>query len=606
MDKHWISCTRTTSEFQQGVEDFIQFAFTHRKEGEKLPCPCRKCGNMCKVSRKDELREHIFCNGFSRNYTEWIFHGEREMGSTINHHECHADHLNQDQSDENDQLDEMLHDMEDNFTYMPHVFDSIQRDAEKPLYEGCSKYTRLSAVLKLFNLKAANGLSDKGFTELLKLLKDMLPMGNELPDSTYQAKKILCPMGLEVEKIHVCPNDCVLYRKEYKNLKQCPRCGTSRYKVKTSVHDTKNGPPAKVLWYLPIVPRFKRLFANAKDAKSLTWHADQRKEDGMLRHPADSPQWKNIDNVFPDFGCESRNLRLGLCTDGINPFGKMNSQHSTWPVLLVIYNLAPWLCMKRKYMIMSLLISGPKQPGNDIDVYLAPLIEDLKMLWDEGVPVFDAYRHESFTLHAMVYCTINDFPAYGNLSSHTTKGYKACPICEDDVKAMPLAKSKKIVYLSHRRFLPRFHPYRRLRKAFDGEQEHGLAPRPLTGKHVFERVKGIHCIFGKPYKPLNEHCCYKKMSVFWNLPYWEHLSVRHCIDVMHVEKNVFDSLIGTLLNMPFHFAPSIWQRHKESGFLNRVMMRREFKVRVQLVVRYTQLAVKSLIRLTYTYYNRVL
>ena len=46
-----------------------------------------------------------------------------------------------------------------------------------------------------------------------------------------------------------------------------------------------------------------------------------------------------------------------------------------WPVLLVIYNLPPWLCMKRKYMMLSMMISGPRQPGNDIDVYLSPLIE---------------------------------------------------------------------------------------------------------------------------------------------------------------------------------------------------------------------------------------
>ncbi|CAM8999792.1 unnamed protein product [Rhodiola kirilowii] len=39
--------------------------------------------------------------------------------------------------------------------------------------------------------------------------------------------------------------------------------------------------------------------------------------------------------------------------------------------------------MKRRYMMLSLLISGPRHPGNDIDVYLAPLIDDLKLLWDE-------------------------------------------------------------------------------------------------------------------------------------------------------------------------------------------------------------------------------
>jgi len=52
--------------------------------------------------------------------------------------------------------------------------------------------------------------------------------------------------------------------------------------------------------------------------------------------------------------------------------------------------------MKHKYMILSMMISGPKQPGNDINVYLNPLIEDLKLLGNERVDVFDAFKNESF------------------------------------------------------------------------------------------------------------------------------------------------------------------------------------------------------------------
>lgn len=122
-----------------------------------------------------------------------------------------------------------------------------------------------------------------------------------------------------------------------------------------------------------------------KDAKNLIWHADGREKDGLLRHPVDSPQWIKIDNDFQEFEREKRNLRLALATDGMNPFSGQSSTYSVWPVILVIYNLPPELCMKRKYMLLSMLISGPKQPGNDIDVYLAPLIEDLKMLWNMGV-----------------------------------------------------------------------------------------------------------------------------------------------------------------------------------------------------------------------------
>ena len=103
---------------------------------------------------------------------------------------------------------------------------------------------------------------------------------------------------------------------------------------------------------------------------------------------------------------------------------------------------------------MSLLIQGPKQPGNDIDVYLAPLLEGLVTLWNEGVQVWDAYKRENFTLCAMLFCTINDFSALGNLSGFSTKGAKACPHCLDGTESVWLNNSRKTVYIRHRR-LPR-------------------------------------------------------------------------------------------------------------------------------------------------------
>ena len=47
---------------------------------------------------------------------------------------------------------------------------------------------------------------------------------------------------------------------------------------------------------------------------------------------------------------------------------------------------------EEKFMMLSLLIPGPRQPGNDIDIYLAPLIEDLKTLWEVGVQAYDAHQ----------------------------------------------------------------------------------------------------------------------------------------------------------------------------------------------------------------------
>ena len=73
-------------------------------------------------------------------------------------------------------------------------------------------------------------------------------------------------------------------------------------------------------------------------------------------------------------------FRLDLALDEFNPFGNMSTTYSMWPVVLVLYNLLPWKCMKESNFFMSLLILGPKSPGKEIDIYLKPLIDELKEL----------------------------------------------------------------------------------------------------------------------------------------------------------------------------------------------------------------------------------
>jgi hypothetical protein len=64
----------------------------------------------------------------------------------------------------------------------------------------------------------------------------------------------------------------------------------------------------------------------------------------------------------------------------MNPFGENRFVHSTWPVILVMYNILTWMCHKRKYLMLSILIQGPKQAGTDIDVFLEQLMEDMAKL----------------------------------------------------------------------------------------------------------------------------------------------------------------------------------------------------------------------------------
>ena len=138
--------------------------------------------------------------------------------------------------------------------------------------------------------------------------------------------------------------------------------------------------PAKVLWYFPPIPRFRRMFQSPKTANDLKWHAQERENDGQLRHPVDSPTWQLVNQMWQQFSSDSRKLRPAISAYGINPHISMTSRYSCWPIITITYNLPPWLCMKRKFMVLSLLISGPRQPGNDIDIYLAPLVDDLKTL----------------------------------------------------------------------------------------------------------------------------------------------------------------------------------------------------------------------------------
>jgi len=112
------------------------------------------------------------------------------------------------------------------------------------------------------------------------------------------------------------------------------------------------------------------------------------------------------------------------------------------------------------------------------------------------------------------------------------------------------------VYTGHRKFLPRYHPYRRRKKAFNGQFENGvLSGEPLTGSQVYEKVKHIEVSFGKSIgkngsRASSDKTPWKKCSIFFELPYWKDLYVRHSLDVMHIEKNICDSLLGTLLNIP--------------------------------------------------------
>ncbi|KAL6191588.1 hypothetical protein ACLB2K_037978 [Fragaria x ananassa] len=295
-------------------------------------------------------------------------------------------------------------------------------------------------------------------------------------------------------------------------MQNCLECNASRWKVNPWTNEINTRVPAKVLRYFPIIPRIKRMFLSASNSELLTLHSTHHNQDGMMRHPIDSIQWRTVDQKWPSFASEPRNLRFGLATDGFNPYKNLSSTHSIWPVILVIYNLPPNVCKSSKNLMLSLHIPSPKQPGNDIDVYLELLIDDLKELWMNGVEMYDAYKRVTFYLKAILLWTINDFPAYGNVTGLTTKGEFACPVCGPDTCSQWLVLANKTVYLGYRMFLAQNHPFRSKHKWFDGTKERRRRPKIFTGLAVV-------------------------------------LPLRHNLDVMHIKKNVCECVLTTILDV---------------------------------------------------------
>ncbi|XP_060210987.1 uncharacterized protein LOC132638006 [Lycium barbarum] len=583
MDKSWIGMPRTTTKYLIGLNQFLDFAFTNGAVRNKIKCPCPKCGNE-KWQTRNIVYNHLIDKPFPQNYVTWVMQGETDLLQNSGNIEIIPDTLPPENPIElliNEAFqgsrhkhiyvgpsqvvgeEEMLNDTPSN----NKDFFELLRDGSEELFEG-SKYSKLEFLLKLYQIKCSSGLSDKGMTMILDILRDAFEFAR-IPNSFYEAKKTIKKLSLDYIKIDACPNDCMLYWGDDADEETCKHCHVSRWKPNRK-RNTNHVPakkkkqkkmPAKILRYFPLKPRLQRLFMCSKIAEHMRWHAKNSNGDVIMRHPRDGEAWKRFDTTFPEFASDPRNVRLGLASDGFNPFGAMSTTYSICPVILIPYNLPPWLCTKQPNLILSMIIPGPRTVGNNIDVYLQPLVKELNELWCEGVETFDSSKNEMFRMRATLMWTISDFPGLDILSSWNTHTGFACPSCNFDTEPCRLRHSKKWCFIGHRRFLAGNHKFRLMRHHFFGNVEERNPPRKLSGSDILQQVKEIDVTFGRPtelnnrrkrnrQRNVGENVTqqWRKKSIFFNLPYWEFNLLRHNLDVMHIEKNVFDNVIYSLLN----------------------------------------------------------
>ena len=345
--------------------DMIRYKRRH------IRCPCRSCKLVRWIDPDSgQLEEHLLRRGFMNDHNQaptangahaheddGVRDEEGYAGGEDRHHE-EGDVGGEDHHEEGDAGGEDHHDDGGANTETPlisalrdsHVQDLLLKetsnaraaarekgklaqmeiDGMTPLFPGCRPQdTCLHVTLEALKMKTQNKWTDSSFNENMKFWHDRLPEGNTLPSSIKEAKKVVCPLDLPHEKYHACINDCVMYRGEYKDKTTCPKCGHGRYK---SRHKKV---PRKVVWYFPLTPRLQRYYVDRKEAKLMQWHAEREKpeedpEKGyIMTHPSDAAQWEALDIAFPRFGGDARNVRLGMSTDGLNPFGNQSSTHST-------------------------------------------------------------------------------------------------------------------------------------------------------------------------------------------------------------------------------------------------------------------------------------
>ena len=267
---------RFEAPFHEEVDNFIEAAEKHAAtlidNKDIIICSYKDCENTVAFTDLSIIKEHLIRRGFVRNYTVWIHHGEtmavdddgdvleddaetlqylsqysdqlaqqmdhdlgNDQGGDIRNEQggdfCNDGGAREGDKDDGDNLDEMLWAVGPEILLQKRGLQNLERvtKASKETVYGVEKgclthWTLLRFVLELLILKAKYGWSDCSFDDLLRLLAWLLPQPNLVPANTYYAKKVISPLTMGVEKIHACPNHCILFRGDtFKDLDRCPR-----------------------------------------------------------------------------------------------------------------------------------------------------------------------------------------------------------------------------------------------------------------------------------------------------------------------------------------------------------------------------------------------
>ncbi|XP_073152840.1 uncharacterized protein [Henckelia pumila] len=385
-DRSWIDRRFVNGylnhEFMHGVEVFVAFA---KSNSTCLPdgtirCPCNrnKYQNLTYFDGVT-VKEHLSRYGFVPNYYNWFYHGEQYIRPSLSgvnmdapsssrssrqtitedlpthsatvtdpntyYHSEYQFELEKPYQDFQTVNEEAVvnEDLNANFVEDSNVvedpnvniieeepniiaralYDMIKSTEKEIWKENPHGHTLLSVLAKLLKMKYEHSMSERNYNDMCQLMTELCPTDHNFPKNFNATKKLIKDMGLPVEKIDCCNNNCMIYWGPNNELTTCRFCEHPRYKQSRSrgSRNNKKQTPYKRMYYFPLTPRLQRLYASEATTPHMRWHHDHVYDGETMTHPSDSPTWRNFTETHPHFASEIRNVRLAISADGFQPFG---------------------------------------------------------------------------------------------------------------------------------------------------------------------------------------------------------------------------------------------------------------------------------------------
>ena len=455
--------------------------------------------------------------------------------------------------------------IEDNASDSDH--DPLELDGDEHKDAPCvgeAQLTRPEITLLFLDWMCKHKLPDSAAADMWRLMGLMMPPGVTFPEFAMLKRILGKAESSYVRRLDLCPNDCIVYydsqhlKEPYRHAHRfnCPVCGHPRY-VEDPVDRALR--PAKTLFWFPVAPYVRSLFARRDLIPHLLHDSDQGTEGSLLR--SRGFQTKVRDN--PYMNNDHRNLGLVGTTDGV-PFFE-DQRRGAWPFVLRCANLPDALSMHIANCHLHLLsanefweldedagvlrrrIRAPKS----LKPHLIVAVDDLLGAYN-GVPCKDAtampgsQQHRFMCRTLLLYWT-GDYPAVSAVSGTHSK---SCHWCCKKSSAAPEVQRR--VWDGYRKYLPAGHVLRNA-SAFNGSMEND--PPPLARTHA-EFVQGgraneVHMAqLGLPGA--------RKEGIFKNnLPY-KQTGIKELSPLANIP--LFDMTWDILPDL-MHIIPGIWKRH---------------------------------------------